>query len=410
LPECFSVLGRLVGAIQADKAISFQLMRQKLEQLIALVRQDPAVDSVVGFTGNTQTNSGFVFASLKPLSERRLSVDQVIGRLRGKLSQIAGARLIFQPVQDIRMGGRQSNALYQYTLQDDSLPELNMWAPKIANQLATLPELTDVNSDQQDRGLETDLVIDRATAARLGLTVEQIDNTLYDAFGQRQVSVMYAQRNQYHVVMEVAPEFWQSPDMLKQIYISTGGETPSGTQTTQAVAGTVIAATVTTNNAATVTTNNAATVTTNNAATVATNNAATMTTNNAVNPVAMASTSPSATSVASDTARNQAMNSLASTGTITASAGTPVSTSVETMIPLSAFTRFGPGTTPLSVNHQGLSVATTISFNLKPGVSLGQAASAIDRTMAQLHVPSSVHASFQGTARAFSSRSIMSRC
>jgi multidrug efflux pump len=217
--------------------------------------------------------------------------------------------------------------------------------------------------------------------------------------------------------MEVAPEFWQSPDMLKQIYVSTGGETPSGTQTTQAVAGTVMAATtvnnaasVTNNNAATATTNNAATVATNNAATLTTNNAGTTTTNNAVNPVAVASTSPSATSVASDTARNQAMNSLASTGTITASAGTPVSTCVETMIPLSAFTRFGPATTPLAVNHQGLSVATTISFNLKPGTSLGQAAAAVDSTMAQLHVPSSVHASFQGTAQPFNNRSTTSRC
>src|SRR5206468_8184797 len=183
--------------------------------------------------------SGFMFVALKPLAERDASVAQVIARLRPKLGQVAGARLFLQPVQDIRVGGRQSNALYQYTLQSDELNELYDWSPKVTAALEQVPELTEVNSDQQQKGLETDLVIDRPTAARLGLTVSQIDNTLYDAFGQRQVSTIYAARNQYHVVMEVAPEFWQSPEILSQIYVSTGGGPVSGTQASQPLDGTV---------------------------------------------------------------------------------------------------------------------------------------------------------------------------
>jgi len=356
--------GRMTGGIQADQSISFQLMKQKLQQFISIIRQDPAVQSVVGFTGGGQTNSGFVFVALKPLADRKLSVDQVIARLRGKLNQVAGARLFLQAVQDIRVGGRQSSAQYQYTLQSDSLPDLNSWAPKITAELEKLSELTDVNSDVQQHGLETDLVIDRPTAARLGLTTSQIDNTLYDAFGQRQVSVIYAARNQYHVVMEVSPEFWQSPDMLKQIYVSSTGGAVSGTGGTNAVAGTVGGATPA-----------------KNGATAAT----------------------AAASVASDAARNQAMNALASTGRSAASAstGAPVSTFGETMVPLSAFSHYGPGTTPLAVNHQGLFVASTISFNLKPGTSLSQATQAVDQVMAQLHVPTTIHGSFQGTAQVF---------
>ena len=167
--------GRMIGGIQADQAISFQLMRQKLKQFIGIIREDPAIESVVGFTGGGQTNSGFVFAALKPLAQRKLSVDQVIGRLRGKLGQVAGARLFLQAVQDIRVGGRASNAQYQYSLQGDSLTELNTWAPKVAAELEKISELTDVNSDQQNHGLESDLVIDRPTASRLGLTDRRPD-------------------------------------------------------------------------------------------------------------------------------------------------------------------------------------------------------------------------------------------
>jgi multidrug efflux pump len=354
--------GRMIGGIQADQSISFQRMKQKLRQFVQIIRQDPAVDSVVGFTGGGQTNSGFVFVALKPLAERQISVDQVIGRLRGKLGQVAGARLFLQAVQDIRVGGRATNAQYQYSLAGDDLNDLYAWAPKIAAAMEKLPELTDVNSDQQQGGLQTDLTIDRATAARFGLTTSQIDNTLYDAFGQRQVSVIYAARNQYHVVMEVAPEFWQSPDMLQQIYVSSTGGAVSGTKGTNALAGTVVAKT---------------TPSTANAAATA------------------------AASIASDTARNRANNGIANTGRGSASTGAAVSTFGETMVPLSAFSKYAPGTTPLAVNHQALFVATTISFNLKPGLSLSEATAAIDRAMRELRVPASIHGSFQGTARMF---------
>ncbi len=353
--------GRLIGGIRADQSISFQAMRQKLAQFIDILRADPAVDSVVGFTGGSQTNSGFVFISLKPLSARRLSADQVIGRLRGKLGQVAGATLFLQAVQDIRAGGRASNTQYQFTLQADELADLYSWGPKITEALKQLPELADVDSDQQQKGLETDLVIDRATAARLGVTPSQIDNTLYDAFGQRQVSTIYNPLNQYHVVMEVAPQFWQSPEMLKEIYVSTAGGAVGGTQATNAVAGTTLAPSKTKG----------------------------------------ASTALSAAALATDTARNLATNRLANTGHGSASTGAAVSTARETMVPLAAFSRFGPGNTPLEVDHQGQFVASTISFNLAPGKSLSQAVAAIDAVMNRIGVPASIHGTFQGTAKVF---------
>ena len=394
--------GRMIGGIQADQSISFQLMRQKLKQFISIIKEDPAVEDVVGFTGGAQTNSGFVFMSLKPLAERKLSADQVIARLRPKLNQVAGARLFLQAVQDIRVGGRASNAQYQYSLQGDSLQELFEWAPKITAELEKIPELTDVNSDQQNKGLETDLVIDRPTAARLGITVSQIVNTLYDAFGQRQVSVIYAARNQYHVVMEVDPRFWQSPAMLNQIWVSSTGGAVKGTAGTNAVAGTVVPPS-STNNAASPTTKNAATEFTSNVAIPRVNVAATPAVNNAASNPTNATVSPTAASVASDAARNQATNALASTGRSAAGAstGAAVSTFTETMVPLSAFAHYGPSTTPLAVNHQGLFVASTISFNLKPGASLSQATQAIDQAMLRLHVPNTIHGSFQGTAQVF---------
>ena len=350
--------GRLIGGIQADQSISFQAMRKKLTQFISIIQNDPDVTSVVGFTGGRQTNSGFVFITLKPLSERSLTADQIIGRLRRKLERVAGARLFLQAFQEIRVGGRAANAEYQYTLQGDNLPDLYEWAPKVADALQKEPLLTEVNSDQQQNGLETDLVIDRDTAARLGITPSQIDNTLYDAFGQRQVSTIYAALNQYHVVMEVAPEYWQSPDMLKEIYVSTADGAVTGTQSTNAVIGTVSASSSTNATAAQITTN---------------------------------------------AARNLIANQIGATGhgSASASTGAAVATAAETMVPLAAFTHYGPGKTPLAINHQGPFVATTISFNLAPGKSLSDAVEVIDRVMNELHVPASIHGSFQGTARVF---------
>ncbi|MFI4988166.1 MAG: efflux RND transporter permease subunit, partial [Alphaproteobacteria bacterium] len=353
--------GRLIGGIQADQSISFQLMRTKLTQFIAIVKKDTAVESVVGFTGGGQTNSGFVFVSLKPLAQRKLSADQVVARLRGELSVVPGAVLFLQAVQDIRVGGRQSNAQYQYTLHAESLDDLYVWAPKLADALQHVPELTDVNSDQQQNGLEMDLVIDRATASRLGVTASQIDNTLYDAFGQRQVSTIFNPLNQYHVIMEVAPRFWQNPEALKDIYVSTSGGAVGGVQSTNAVAGTVVRK----------------------------------------NAPGASSQASAAASVAMDAARNLAMNQLAASGKSSASTGAPVSTAAESMVPLAAFSHFGPGKTPLGVNHDGLFVASTISFNLAAGKSLSDAVEAIGKTMNGIGMPSTIHGTFQGTAKVF---------
>lgn len=211
--------GRIVGTIQADQAISFQAMRPKLAAYIDIIRADPAVESVTGFTGGGQRNSGFMFIALKPLDVRKVSADDVINRLRPKLGRVAGAALFLQAAQDIRTGGRQTNAQYQYTIQGDNLEDLSRWSPQILRALRDVPKLTDVNTSQQDKGLQITLTVDRDTAARLGVTQKLIDATLYDAFGQRQTSVIFQQQNQYHVVMEVAPQFWQQPDTLKDIYV-----------------------------------------------------------------------------------------------------------------------------------------------------------------------------------------------
>ena len=215
--------GRLVGNIQADQSISFQAMRQKLAAFVEIVRADPAVENVIAFTGGGQRNRGSMFVTLKPISERKLSADRVIARLRGKLAREPGARLFLVPVQDIRVGGRQANAQYQFTLRADDLEELRIWEPRVRRALGQLPELVDVNTDQEDRGLQTSLVIDRDTAAKLGITPRMIDTTLNNAFGQRQVSTIYNPLNQYRVVMEAAPEFWQSPETLKNVYVSAPG-------------------------------------------------------------------------------------------------------------------------------------------------------------------------------------------
>ncbi len=349
--------GALVGGIRADQSISFQLMKDKVTRFIQIVSDDPAVQTAVGFTGGGSTNGGFVYVALKPLGERKLTADQVSARLRPKLGDVPGAQLFLQSVQDIRAGGRQSNSQYQFTLQSDDLAELYNWGPKLTEALKKVPEITDVDSDQQQGGLEVDLIVDRDTASRLNLTQSGIDNTLYDAFGQRQVSTIYNALNQYHVIMEVAPQYWQSPETLKQLYVSTSGGAVNGTASSNAVVGTVVAAS---------------------------NASAT-----------------SQASISTDAARNQASNSLANTGHGSASTGAAVSTTGEQMVPLAAFSHYGPGTTPIQVNHQGHFVATTVSFNLAPGVSLGAATDAIYRTMNEIHVPTSVQGSFAGSAKLF---------
>jgi multidrug efflux pump len=288
--------GRIMGSVQAAQDISFPAMREKMTQFVTIVKQDPAVENVMGFAGSG--NTGRMFITLKPLSERKMSADQVIGRLRPKLAVIPGATLFMQAAQDLTIGGRMSQAQFQYTLQGEKLEDLNEWAPLLLQKLRDSKQLRDVNTDQQDKGLEAEVVIDRDTASRRGVAMSDIDAALYDAFGQRQVSVMYRQLNQYHVVLEVAPEFSRSEAALESIYVR-------------------------------------------------------------------------------------------------ASSGLPV--------PLSAFAHFGPSNTPLSVSHQGQYPSVTISFNLAPGVSLGDAAKIVESAQKAIGFPSTISGGFQGTAAAFQS-------
>src|SRR6202167_1158849 len=301
--------GRLNGSVQAAQDISFQAMKDKMEQFVKIVLKDPAVDTVVGFAGGgSATNQGRFFVMLKPLDQRGrcqtphfwnpcyFSADDVINRLRGKLEAVPGATLFLQTQQDLTIGGRFGAAQYQYTIQGEDLNELNNWGPLLLQKMRGLQELRDVNTDQQDKGLQAQLVIDRDTASRLGVAAQDIDNALYDAFGQRQVSTMYRPLNQYHVVMEVAPEFQQTTEALQNIYLRSTSGTP---------------------------------------------------------------------------------------------------------IPLAAFTHFLPSNIPLAVNHQSQFPSVTISFNLAPGVSLGQATQAIQAAQSSIGFPATIQASFQGTAAAF---------
>jgi multidrug efflux pump len=359
--------GRLVGSLQADQSVSFQAMTQKLRQMMAIVQSDPAVETVVGYTGTGgggfgQINTGSVFVSLKAISQRP-PIDQVIDRLRPRLAQVPGGRLFLVAVQDIRAGGRQSNSQYQYTLQSDDADLLFTWAPKLVQALERNTVLADVSSDQQQKGLESDLIYDRDTASRLGITPAQIDNTLYDAYGQRQVSVIYSAINQYHVVMEIERRYTQFPASLEDIYVATSGGGAAGTATSNSPAGTVKSAAST----------SASTVSASTAAASANNNSA----------------------------RNAAINSLATAGKGNTSSGAAVSTTQETMIPLATVAHYKAGNTPLAVNHQGLFVASTISFNLPDGATLSQAAEAINAAINEIHMPATIHGSLAGTAQVF---------
>ncbi|TLZ38684.1 MAG: multidrug transporter subunit MdtC [Gammaproteobacteria bacterium] len=331
--------GLMGGQIQADQAISFQAMREKLRYFVDVVLHDPAVSTVVGFTGGGKRNGANMFISLKPRAQRQVTADAVIARLRGKLGHEPGANLYLQPWQDIRVGGRSSGAQYQYTLQADTITDLRAWEPRVRLMMSALPELADVNTDAQDKGLQTSLVIDHDAVARLGLNQAEIDGTLNDLFGQRQVSTIYHPLNQYHVVMEAAPEYWQSPDTLRTVYVTS---------------------------------------------TAATGTAATST----------AATSTAATGTAGSGAAKAATTGAATSST----AGTGTS---GQRVPLSDFSHYEATSTPLAVNHQGLSAASTVSFNLPLGVSLSQATQAIEDGFAKLGAPITVRGSFQGTAKAF---------
>jgi multidrug efflux pump len=372
--------GMIFGGIRGDASASFQLMKSKLQQVADILQKDPAVQSVTGSVGGGGFGPGSgagasVSLTLKPRSERDITADGVIARLRPQLNAVTGVATFLQAAQDIGGGGgRSANSQYQYTLLGDDLTELRDWSHKLQVALQDVPEIADVDTDLQPGGLEADLIVDRDAASRLGLTASQIDNTLGNAFAQSQVSTIYNpfSPQQYHVVMEVAPEFWQNPDVLKQLYVSTSGGAVSGTQATQAVAGTT-------------------SITSTTSSTSATSTASSATSSAAAN----------ATAVAEDTARNLAANSLANAGRGNTSTGTAVSVSSETMVPFSAFSHFATGTTPTTVNHTGTQVSTSFSYNVPDGVSLAAAMTAIDRTMNHIHVPATIQGGNYGTARLF---------
>ena len=335
------------------------------------MQRDPSVERVTGSVGSGGFGpfggggaSGNLTVTLKPLTERSDSADQIVARLRPQLAKLSGVSTFLQAVQDFGGGGgRSANAQYQYTLLGDDLAQLRTWSQKLRVALQTVPQITDVDTDLQPGGLQADLIVDRDTASRLGLSEIQIDNALGDAFAQSQVSTIYNpfSPQQYHVVMEVAPEFWQNPETLKDLYISTAGGSVSGTQATQAVAGTTTLSATSTS----------------------------------------AASASSSTAVAEDLARNLAANSLANSGRGNTSTGSAISLAAETIVPFSAFSHFGRSTTPVSVNHTGTSVSTSIAFNLPEGVALSQALAAIDAKMNEIHMPIGIRGAAYGTAKEF---------
>ncbi len=376
--------GTIFGGIRGDADASFQLMKSKLQEVADIIQKDPAVQSVTGTVGGGGFGPGggggasaSVNLTLKPRSERDISADGIIARLRPKLNTVTGVGVFLQAAQDLGGGGggRSANSQYQYTLLGDDLNELRDWSQKLRVALQNVPQITDVDTDLQPGGLEADLIVDRDAASRLGLTASQIDNSLGDAFAQAQVSTIYNpfSPQQYHVIMEVAPEFWQNPDVLKQLYVSTSGGSVSGTQATQAVSGTTVLQSTSRSTATTARSNSSSS----------------------------GSKSASALAVAQDVARNLAANSLANAGRGNTSTGSAVSVSRETMVPFSAFSHFATGITPTTVNHTGTQASTSIAFNLPEGEPLSVGLAAIERTMNDIHMPTTIHGGSYGTARLF---------
>jgi multidrug efflux pump len=351
-------LGQLQGGMRADQSISFQAMQGKLKQLVNIIRHDPAVAAVVGFTGGARAGGGFMFITLKPRDEREEESAAVIARLRPKLAQVTGVSLFLNPVQDVRVGGRAANSTYQFTLQSDDLPLLRKWATRLAEQMKQDEVFTDVDTDQADHGVESFVTIDRQTASRFGITSRDIDNALYDAFGQRQVSTLYTSLNQYHVIMEVDPKYAQSPAALSDVYVpSRPAATASAVAPGVAVSG------------------------------------GTASTGSPQSP----GSSGQPFSIPSDPAIEGSIV-LPSRDPTT---GAAVSSAATSMVPLSAFAHFAEGSTPAAINHQNTELATTISFNLADGRSLSDAQRAIEEDIGAIGMPTSVHGSFQGTARTF---------
>jgi multidrug efflux pump len=394
--------GRLGGQTMAAQDISFPAMRDKQRLLAQMTLDDPAVRTVTAFAGGgrNSNNVGFMFIALKPLAERpgRVTADQVVNRLRGRLSSVPGATLFLQAFQELQVGGRGSAAQYQYTLSDENLNELNTWAPRLEARAKTMPELRDVSTDQQDQGLAANLVIDRDAASRLGITASAIDNVLYDAFGQREVSTMYTALNQYFVVMEVDPQYQLSPDSLNGIFIKANNVVGATTAMPATVTATAAAASPT---AAPVTSAPPATPMTLTAVTLPT--AAAIIgppTNTNITIPPLTTPVPSTISAPASTAIVSAITSPTAAGAAPA-VSAPTSSTSGAMVPLSAIARYQQQRTSLAVNHQGQYPAVTLTFNLAPNVALGDAVTALEKVQAEMGMPSAIHATFQGSAQAF---------
>jgi multidrug efflux pump len=436
--------GQMIGGLQSDQSSSFASSRQRMYQLVHILGRDPAVATEVAFAGNN-ASGGFMFVTLKPKNQRA-PIEQVIARLRPKLARIVGVSLFLNPVGDVQVGGRQSSATYQFTLQADNLSDLRTWASRLAEEMKTKPDLVDVNTDQEDHGLETLVTVDWDQAARLHLTNKQIDNTLYDGFGQRQVSTIYKETNQYKVIMEVDPRFTQDPTALEDVYVSNQAASSTANPAAATPAFTAAAPFGTT--PASLAAKATATPPSLTAATRAMTTPSTTAFKAVASTRAMASatpegstpstTGPSASSVSAATASaslaavpvvaNNApgsANSAGQPGAVSslvgsavavgvtavagpaappgraASQGVAVSVTPEQLTPLATFARWADKATPTSVNHQNTEPATTISFNLPPGKSLSDATRAITQAQAEIHMPATIHGSFQGTAKVF---------
>jgi len=367
--------GQLQGGVQVDQASSFNLTVRKYRQIVKTILADPAVETVTGFSGS---NGAQLQVQLKPKADRGgLTSDDVISRLRPKLFRIAGAQTFLQTRQDVGAGGRQSNAQYQYTLQSDDLAQLKLWSDKLTTQLKTDPNLLDVNSDQQDHGLETYVYIDHDAASRLGLTTSQIDDNLNDAFGQTLISNIYLPQNQYHVTLEVAPEFQMTPEAIRDLYAA-----PTGTDSALLTAGSGTHASGT--------------------GAASTLLPATAESQNHTQPFIVAARNN--TQVALPTALTGAGIAAMSTGgggSDRIQTGSAISTGADKIVPFPAFSTYGPNATPIQVNHDELSVAATISFNLPPDKHLSDAQTSIQHAIAAIHMPNTVHGSFRGAAQQF---------
>jgi multidrug efflux pump len=360
--------GVIQGISQAPQTIGSKAMAEKQKELAKVILDDDAVESLSSFIGadgtNTTTNSGRISINLKPLDQRNLNASDVVRRLKSKLNQVQGIELFMQPVQNITVDDRVSRTQYQYTLEDPDANELNDWTNRFVSRLKQLPELEDVATDQQTGGLAVSLVIDRVTASRLGIAPTTIDNTLYDAFGQRQISTMYTQVNQYHVVLESEPQFQLDPDKLNRLYIqsnASAGASGSGASTSFAASGSSSAG----------------------------SNALT----------ASALYTPSANTLAPPT--NALTASASSTPSNGANSAVTSSSAYTTAVPLGAFSHFEKTTEALAITHQGQFPAITVSFNLAPNAALGEAITAVDKVEKDMHMPPSLQAGFQGTAASF---------